>query len=184
MGKERKSGTEVVVIILYIVIVILIGYIIYDKVSGSNNLEEEKSKLIESSNYEKFKNYDGTYGDMEKIILGDTSFSYTFNLRVDGKVYARIFGEDSYISNVSDVIDILILQEEDYENAVCYMLTDTGNVYYYNTRGLFNKKYEAILIEDLENVDRLIEIHYFPSEGSNLSRGVVAVLENGNLVEL
>ena len=183
MKKDKKSGMEIVVIFLSIVITLLIGYIVYDKIFSNNMKNDDDSLLIDLSDYDMFLNYDGTYGDIKSIELGDQNISYSLNLTVDGKVYSDIFGEKNFIKNVSNVRDIVVFGNNSImDDMKCYMLLDDGNVYVYKVSLLFEKKYEAIKIDGISNVSRLIERHYFPLENSNIVSDLVAILDNGELV--
>lgn len=187
MEKEKKSGLEYVIIGLSILVVLLVGYIIFDKIFSDNDNSSNNSKLLELSKLEKYKNYNGSYGTVESLYFSDEDGkNYILSLSMDGTVYNGNYGEGEVINNVSDVIDIISFNGDmgEVNTKKCFMLTASGDVYAYNIVDLFNGVYEAYKVEDVKNVDRLVGFRYSLSEAASGTWGVIAVLENGEYVEL
>lgn len=189
MREEKKSGLEIVVIFLSILVVLLFGYIIYDKIFNTKGVStvDDETKLLDLTKVNDYINYNGTYATMKKLVFeskdGDI---YNLNLGMDGRVYLHDYDARIYISNIKNVVDIIALKSEnnDINYDKCYMLTDDGRVYLYRISDMLSKKYEVELVEDVSNVDRLINYYYADSEGASSSWGIIAILENGTYVQL
>ena len=184
---EKKSGVRYVCILLLLVVIFLIGYIIYQKSFMFNNIGNSNNKMLDLSNLSEYKSFDGTYAAIEKFYYTeDSGRTWTLSLGMDGKVFSGNYSTRQYISNVSDIIDMASFNSSigEIENEVCYMLTKDGLVYKYNIIDLLDGQYEAVLLEDISNVNKLVEFYYAPDENSGSVWGVMAILNDGSNIRL
>lgn len=184
---KKKDGLEIVVIFLSILLTIMVGFIVIDKIFINNN-KDNKSKLLDLDKFDSYINYNNTYSSMKELGFYDEveGMMYALNLGMDGKLYYTIFGETIYIKNIDNGVDMLFLQSKfsNINDSKWYILTDDGDVFVYSISDMLNRKDEVLKEESLKNVDRLIEFHHSASENANIIDGVIAILKNGKIKEI
>lgn len=209
MSKEKNKGLVVWVIILSLLVVGLSGYLVYDKTlkddtnngndvnkeenKDNNEVDNEQSNSLEMLNLDKlgsYKNYDGTYGDLENIIFSDieNEKKYYVYLSLDGKVRIADLtnGKGSKNIEINDVVDIISHTAEPswLSGQYCYMLTKSGDVYYYKLDKVLNNDYSVAKVDNVSSVKRLINVRWGPIQNAGGSWALVAITENDEYINL
>lgn len=187
--KNRRNILKLLVIFLFIVVLCLIGYIMFSRDNNSNIINNivESNSLLDISKLSDYVNYDGTYASIKTINFNlDDEKVRSVSVDMEGKVYVGHYARRQDITNVNKVIDILGIHSDDgiAEDSICYILTEEGNVYKYSLDNIAKDNYEAVLVTDVNNVKRIFLYTYANVENTNSVSGIMAILENGEYVEL
>ncbi len=134
---------------------------------------------------------DATYGnlnveELNKFGTGDISIikkegnlNYTFTLEINGRININFL---DHISNVSDAKDIVLFSPPSSDSAL-YVLTNSGDVYKYNTSNYDSGNLTATKINDYSGIERIInfERRIGNSGGCNY---IILIDKNGKYSEL
>lgn len=216
MEKNSSKGNNIIVILLVLVIIIL-GGALYLSLTGTLKLENSKtntinssteksggviteekdnsevttkqkeSNLLDLSKLDKYKNYDGSYGEMVSYYELDdtTNINYSIKLTLDNKVKACIGHECSELTNVKDVIDIKEMNIAGTIDLIkYYILDDKGNVYYYELGNIKNSIFTVAKVDKVSSVKSLFNFSYFPKKNAGGVWGIIAITENNEYIEL
>lgn len=183
---------DFVLIILIVFVVILAGYIAYDKVF---NVEEDDS-VIEDNNdnllnnvtqIERYKNYDGSYASVETLFYDNFENPgeyYNISLDLLGNVnYFHRNGEE--VKNVlllKNVVDIVSFNDGagNVEVSYCYMLDDSGDVYKFK----ITDNQEKVEKLEISNVSKLLYLSWGAKKDAGGSWAIVAVTTDDKYIEI
>lgn len=186
MSEKDINGFKYAIIFLSGIIIMLVGYLVYDIFFVDNNNFKEDNWL-NLDNFSKYNNYDDTYATMRSLMfVSEEGKRYTINMGLDGSVYTGMYNGRKDITNIANAIDIVSFEAasgliRDYK---CYILTNSGRVYLYRLSDMLNNKYEAMLMSDISNVKKIMKLEHANSANASSSWTVVAVLEDGSVIEL
>ena len=186
MGEKSINGLKYAVIFLSGIVIMLVGYLVYDKVFKVDIVVND-SKLLDLNIYNKYINYDNTYPTMKTVsFTSEEGRIFDINMGIDGSVYVGMYKSRIDIENVDKVIDIVGFESNSglIEDSRCYMLNEYGEVYVYNMSYAINGIYEATLLDDVKNVDKLMKLNYAKKENAIGLWVLVAVLEDGSIIEI
>ena len=182
---NNKKVLGIVAILLSLVLVMLTGMFVYVKLFDGDKVD---NRVLDLSKLQEYMNYDGTYGSMESILYTDVENDKVYRLSVsfDGKLYTGNYGNKRYIENVDNVIDIVSYNDGvgGIEVQKCYVLTENGDVYLYSISDLIIGKFEAIKVENVSNIDRLVSFSFGPEENSSSVWGILAITEEGEYIRI
>lgn len=198
MEKNNKFSA---VLITAIVLVLLFGGVLfifnkqgYLSFSGNetkvindvDNTVLDKSKencnVIDLSKLNNFKNYDGTYGTIDSIrqIPEGQEYDYNVSLSLDGLVYVYDFdngkGHDISITN--------IIQISSSDAETVYLLDNTNQVYAYYLTNFAKGDYNAVKVDNANNVVKLLSINYGPIENAGGANATIGIKPDGSYVTL
>lgn len=168
--ENKNTGLKVLVIVLSVLVVVLSGCIVYDKVlsnesdlsNGNNDINNNetitKTNLLDREKLEKYKNNDGVYGIQKQF----SETNYHTKLNLIGDVEVCLKSDCKKITNVSNVIDILqwtIAGMEEEQKII--ILQDNGDLYIYAYKDYKNNNFTAQKMNNITNVERIIEFHHY-----------------------
>ena len=169
MEKNSRKGLLILTIILSLLVVGLSSYLIYDKMIAKDDNEvvdnNEKTniefELLDLNQLGRYKNNDGTYGIMETLSYELSTSSFAINLTIDGSIYIHNnkTGENKKI-NIENVLDIEKFSNAPDGDSYCYILTNSGDVYYYFLSNSLVNDYNVTKVTGVSSVKRLININY------------------------
>lgn len=178
--KKKNTVLIVLIIILFLMVVGLGGFIVYDKVLSNNKLENnnnindnnEIGEINNSDFVEETKEFNLTTFNAEKL---STDIPYAVDVVV--KVYEETIDEKKYyvrllksgkinitqdyfdvtttISNIENVVDVIGLPVRGSTDYLFYFLLSNGDVYYYNLKDLSSTKYTATKVKDISKVEKI-----------------------------
>lgn len=227
MKEEKKNGGLVVsVVILSILVLLLGGYIVYDKVledssprldsqnvpvpvvdgdnanqksieNTGNNIQQKETikyfydvkdlKVKALSEYSVFSDISKNANVVEKVDFGFEK-DYAAFLDLSGNVtvqkYRKSEDEKGITGklNVTNVIDIVQFNIPSLESdQLLYLLTDSGNLYYYKIGDVEKNKFNATKVETVSNVKKVF-ISNYSKENAGGSWALFAITGNNDCI--
>ena len=164
MEKEKKNngGLIALIIVLFLLILGLGGYIVYDKVitGKDNNQDNNTSNDYVSCNCPEANCDDSVdYDKLAEISKMSYNFvnsaynnKYSISVLSNGKVLVNFIEN---ISNISDAKD-LILFSGPGNGDIAYILTNDGNVYKYDLANSSNNNFDATKLDEYKNIKQMV----------------------------
>jgi len=148
---------------------------------------------IEEYNLEHFKNVDKTYNKKETIsfeyfseydISKAKKEEYKIELMVNGNLTITNETKKEKHELLDNVIDLVYINTEMLDATFyLFMLTEDGEVYYYNLSNVGNEDYKVKKM-NINNITRFESISYCPLEDAGCCNGIYAVKQNGKYIQL
>ena len=111
----------------------------------------------------------------------------TDTLDITGKVKVKSYVNDKWITgdlSVNNIMDIIVFDVPAPETEqLLYLLTDTGDVYWYKFGEADNKNFAVVKVDNISNVQKLF-ISHFTKENAGGSWALFAITKNGDCVML
>ena len=123
------------------------AYTVYklDNKSTKSN-KEENTNVLNIEELSKFRK-----GDIN-IIKTEQNSDYSFNLDIDGRININFL---DYISNISDAKDIILFSSPS-PDTILYILTESGDVYKFNTSNIDLGNLAATKVSEYSNIKGII----------------------------
>lgn len=194
--KKKNTVLIVLIIILFLMVVGLGGFIVYDKVdntqlSDNNNIENNHSNSQDNNSNESI-NKDSVQVDYSKLTDMGTGINvksidgYNYQLSVDSK------GEISYLNkengtkgniNVKNVVDVVFQQYAGEENGEYFILTNEGQLYTITEKNIISNNFEPI--KDVV-LGKVLKIGTFSTckPDAGCGWGVYCITADGNTKQL
>lgn len=201
-NRNNNKGVIALLIILFLLVLYLGGYIAYEKVlsnketsaeNTTNNDDTisdniESNSIIDVSKFGAFKNTDGSYGryDMLNFENWNKELSYTIALSLDGNVEINDNkkGWNWKKININEVVDIISFNDDPSGLGYSYMLTKKNEVYYYDLSKATKNNYEVEKVDDATGIVKLIKVSYCPIENAGCAWGLLGIKKDGNYITL
>ncbi len=192
MEEKKNNGaliTGIVLILIFGICLFILnkqGYLSFDKKKESCNTntskEKESSGVIDLSKLSNFKNYDGTYGTIDSIRLIPEGQEYDYNvsLSLDGLVY--VYNFDNGKGHDISITNIIQISSSDAETV--YLLDNTNQVYAYYLTNFAKGDYNAVKVDNANNVVKLLSINYGPIENAGGANATIGIKPDGSYVTL
>ena len=210
---DDRSGMPFLagMVIGIILAVVVGGCLIMSKVIKVEDEEELIiSDIIDNDSEEKDTKITETTFNGEKVLVSNLTretiyissagvsgtsikrYDYYVDLKESGKVYVRAIGmentssrHEGYLSNVSDVIDIVKLSVPgEPDEQLIYILQANGDVYYYKVGDGANGKFAATKVDNVANIVKIF-IYDYPLNGAvGGTWSIVGIKDNGETIEI
>lgn len=192
-GNDKK-GLIGLVVVLSVLVVGLSSYLIYDKLLEEDEVNNKDNEIEENDNNEinemldlnqlnTYKYTNGKYGEIKSTSWTGMTDSYSINLTIDGKVYIHNNNDGKEVRlNIENVVDIISFSKDFADGeGYCYMLTNSGDVYYYKILDAKTNNNDVTKVKELSSVKRIISIDWC-SDGC--AWDVFAVTTNDEYIKL
>lgn len=173
-------------------IVLLGGYLIYDKSIKPDETIIEQQEKNENSNIEEKnetsisnntslnltelpKNYDDSYGSIKRI-------NYESNyatLSADGMVTVCNSNGCEELKNVKNAVDIVEFYSTKDDTYKIYILDLNGNIFKY-TNG--DSSYNANKFDEYKNIKRIFTYNYGPVENAGMNETLYAITDDNDYI--
>lgn len=207
---ENSKNNKGVIVLLVVIIVILsalcillaTGTINFNLNKANNNLNQninENNKVEDTTKnfydvndlnvdaldeYQVFDNISNNKNVTESVRVGDKYFA---DLDITGKVKVKSYVNDKWITgdlSVNNIMDIIVFDVPAPETEqLLYLLTDTGDVYWYKFGEADNKNFAVVKVDNISNVQKLF-ISHFAKENAGGSWALFAITKNSDCVML
>lgn len=201
--KKQSKIMMILVITIIIILLVLVGLMTFKAVTSKhikvnkdenqriensvkndnddkNSSVNKKTNLLDISKLEKYKNFDGSYGEMKSFYntkeASVNNHYYEIELTLDGKVNIKVDEEEKRITNIKNAIDILEMKAAGVSEAYkYYILQDNGDVYCYQFSSIEDGIYTATKVKNVSNVAKLINFEFNGQENAGGVWGVLAI---------